>query len=81
MWTTRTTQEVHEIDSDRVCEITHDFGNRVTVVTNFDKGTSVMKHGEIEVSETELIRDTEKYTMFLNNIDKEVNPKKEECHE
>lgn len=81
MWTTFTSKEVHEKGFDRVCEITHEFGNQVTVVTNFDKGTSVLRHGEIEVSETELIRDTEKYTMFLNNIDQEVNPKKEESHE
>lgn len=63
-------------ERDRVSEITHDFGNRVTVVTNIETATTIIKHGEITMSEHDMIRDTDKYLIFLNNIDNEVNPQK-----
>lgn len=76
MWTTSKPIFKHEHDSDTLVEMTHDFGNGVTVVTNFEEGTTKLMHGKITVSEHELIRDTENYTKFLNNIDNEVNPQK-----
>lgn len=75
MWTT-TVKSTHEKEFDKVVEITHDFGNKVTVVTNFETNTIKMKHGEITVNEHEIIRDTESYTKYLNNINNEINPQK-----
>jgi hypothetical protein len=75
MWTTDT-KSVHEHDFDKVVEMTHDFGNGVTVVSNFETSTTTLMHGAIAVSEHDLIRDTEKYTNYLNNLNNEVNPLK-----
>lgn len=73
MWTT-TIKHLNSLQRDNVSEISHDFGNGVTVVTNFEEGTTRQKHGEITVAEFDIIRDTEKYTNFLNNLQNEINP-------
>lgn len=73
MWAT-TIKHKNSLWFDKVVEMTHDFGNNVTVVTNFETGTIRRMHGEIAVSEHELITDTETYTKYLNNINNEVNP-------
>jgi hypothetical protein len=72
MWTSQ--QPKFDQVSNSLEEITHDFGNQVTVVTSFKTNSSKLMHGDILVSENELIQDTQKYTTFLNNIDNEVNP-------
>ncbi len=76
MWTT-TIKSRNEKEFDKVVEMTHDFGNGVTVVTNFESNTTKLQHGSITVSEHEVIRDTEKYTNFLKNLEEEVNPEKQ----
>ncbi len=75
MWTTN--KPIIDQGSNSLEEITHDFGNQVTVVTSFKTNSSKLMHGDILVSENELILDTQKYLTFLNNIDNEVNPIKE----
>jgi len=75
MWTT-STKCVHEHAFDKVVEMTHDFGNKVTVVSNLEKRTTTLKYSGIAVSEHDLIRDPEKYTNYLNELNNEVNPLK-----
>lgn len=74
MWTT-TIEHKHEKDFDKVSKIFHDFGNGVTIVTDFENKAIKQLHGAITVHEHELIEDTEKYMNYLSNIDNEVNPK------
>jgi len=59
-----------------VVEATHDFGQQVTVVTNFETNMAQHKHGEIVIAEFEIDPAIGKYTTFLNNLDNEVNPSK-----
>lgn len=75
MWTTTITHR-HGEDKDQVVGITHDFGNQVTVVTNFEERTTKVMHGSITVNEIDMIKHTEQYAQFLNNIDNEYNLKK-----
>lgn len=63
-------------EHDKAVEIKHDFGNQVTVVTNLENRTTRIMHGQITMSEHEMISDTAKYLTFLNNIDNETNPQK-----
>lgn len=69
MWNTS-----YKHNNETVVEMTHHFGNGVTVVTDFETNTSKLKHGDITVSEHEVSKEIGNYYHYLNNVDKEVNP-------
>jgi hypothetical protein len=72
MWTT-----TFKRNAERVEEITHDFGNRVRIVTNLIDLTICRYHGDILMKEYTADPQIEHYLQFLNNVDMEVNPPKE----
>lgn len=76
MWTTDT-RCVHEHNFDKVVEMTHDFGNKVTVVSNLEKKITTLMYGGIVVDTHDLIRDPDRYTNYLNELNNEVNPLKD----
>ncbi len=73
MWTTNYLRN----GQGEVTKMVHDFGNRVTVVTDIENNTSKQMHGDIEVNETDIDPAIGKYTRFLENIDNELNAIKE----
>jgi hypothetical protein len=75
MWITLKPKCIHEQGFDKIVEITHHFGNEVTVVTNFETKTTTQLHGGIVVHEHDMIADTTNYLNYLNNLDNEINPK------
>lgn len=72
MWTTTITHK-NATEVDKVVKITHDFGNGMKVVTDFEQQSTTVMHGDIAVGQHEIIADTDHYFRFLNSIDNEVN--------
>lgn len=75
MWTTAFKHDVNG-----VAEITHDFGNGITVVTNPVKRTIRRYHGKIMVHEEymdDVLRQLDKYLMYLENIESEIVKREE----
>lgn len=77
MWTTDAPTFDHSHSFDKIIEVKHHFGKGVTVVSNFVEKTTKVLYNDIVAKEHDLIRDTEAYTCFLNNIANEINPIKE----
>lgn len=73
MWTT-----IFKHDEHGVVELTHDFGNEVTVVTNPAKRTFREYHGQILFRDTELTDNLIKldnYFQLLENVYNELTVK------
>ena len=73
MWTTN--KPVFS-DDGQLKEITHDFGQDVTVVTNFERNTTQVIYGSIIDNEYPIIRDIEPYTQNLYFIAQQLKDKK-----
>lgn len=73
-----TTKHYHSEEVDRVIEIEHDFGSGITVVSNLEEGVTRRLHGGVQVEEFPLIKNTDKYLTYLDRLDNEINPLKEE---
>ena len=73
-----TTKHYHSKEVDRVIEIKHDFCHGITVVSDLEKGVTRRLHGGVQVEEFPLIKDTDKYLTYLDRLDNEINPLKEE---
>lgn len=65
-----------ENEDGKKVEAIHDFGQKVTVVTNYETNMAKQKYGDILIAEFEINPAIGIYTNFLNNIDNEVNPQK-----
>ena len=72
------TKHYHSEEVDRVIEIEHDFGSAITVVSDLEEGVTRRLHGGVQVKEFPLIKDTDKYLTYLDRLDNEINPLKEE---
>ena len=75
---TSTTKHYHSNEVDRVIEIEHNFGSGITVVSDLEEGVTRRLHGGVQVEEFPLIKDTDKYLAYLDRLDNEINPLKEE---
>ena len=68
MWTTRFKHSEGVVE-----EMTHDFGNKVKVVTNLTERTIKRYHGGVLVREFTLDPQVMYYVRFLENVGNEVN--------
>ena len=75
---TSTTKHYHSNEVDRATKIEHDFGSGITVVSDLEEGVTRRLHGGVQVEEFPLIKDTDKYLTYLDRLDNEINPLKEE---
>ena len=53
----------------------HDFGNGITVVTDFEKRTTTRYHGEIEVEQYQYAEDLTAYTKLMQSIESSIAKK------
>ena len=69
MWTT-----TFKHDEQGVAEISHDFGQQVSVVTNLRENTIQRMHGNICVKEYTADPEIAHYMKYLEEVDNEINP-------
>jgi hypothetical protein len=66
------TTTIENSEANGVKGVSHDFGNRIRVVTDFEKKTTQRIHGDIIVKDYPYEPDTELYARFLANVELEV---------